>query len=380
MANIRIKPLSENLTIGKDELNKAATDPLSESDLVRRTHSPDSKGISHLVGMPAFHATPFTEGDTVITPVGQIKLTKGVLTNINSKKSVVKQLKAEYQAMIEALIAIGVDFRIFNLERGDKEIIRWLDEKRCGSIKFPRKQISRWLLYPRDMFVYIKALDTLLVHSELFKLRKDRMVSCEIIHSQWAEGGRVLLAEDRMIVGTHPEDKTRSQERKVLDRLREKGMNIAEIPCGLFYRIKSKGGGKLSLFYDNHIDRSACLLRGKKGDYHVVLGSGYRTGKLIDPLSYEASANLVRKACERIEAQVHVSKGKSVLFSISVVQFSNGKLLVTKGDEEILDIFEDIVGSENLFVTDIPISAYPVFAAAGLHCLITENPEPLVGF
>ena len=61
-----------------------------------------------------------------------------------------------------------------------------------------------------------------------------------------------------------------------------------------------------------------------------------------------------------------------------MVQFENGRVLATKEDDEVLAIVHDIVGPENLRVTDIPIVQYPIFGGAGLHCLITETPIPLI--
>jgi len=67
-----------------------------------------------------------------------------------------------------------------------------------------------------------------------------------------------------------------------------------------------------------------------------------------------------------------------VPYATAVMQFKNGKTLATGGDEELLVTLEDVVGSGNLHVTEIPFSAYPVFASAGLHCLVTETPGPLI--
>jgi hypothetical protein len=89
--------------------------------------------------------------------------------------------------------------------------------------------------------------------------------------------------------------------------------------------------------------------------------------------------DLVRRNCEEIEAEVHVPrKSLSVPLATAMVQFEDGRVLITGGDDEVLAAVADIVGSENIQTTDIPIVQYPIFGGAGLHCLITENPMPLV--
>jgi len=60
------------------------------------------------------------------------------------------------------------------------------------------------------------------------------------------------------------------------------------------------------------------------------------------------------------------------------VQFTSGDVLVTGGDEGTLAAVAEIVGNKHVLTTGVAISRYPVFAAAGIHCLITESPRPLM--
>ena len=336
------------------------------------------KDADYLVGMPIFNIAVPKRGAEILIPIGQNNLAYKTWKNSEGHNKILDRLKAEYRAIIKALIDLDIDFRVLNLQEGDQEVGSWLRDIGCGNLMFPLKRLSRWPIYPRDMFVYLKAVDTLLVHSRLFKLSKNLQTTCEVMHTTWGEGGKVLFCENRMLVGNHPEAMGKLADTEVIDRLREKGMRISAIPYALFNSLSQKSARKLSLYYESHLDLSASLLKGKDADYHLILDPGYRTGPLINPMSVEGSLDLVRIACEKIQVRVHIPRRLSVPYSTSAVQFHSGKVLATSGDEAILTTLRDIVGTENVHVTDTPIKTYPVFASAGLHCLVTENPTPLV--
>lgn len=44
----------------------------------------------------------------------------------------------------------------------------------------------------------------------------------------------------------------------------------------------------------------------------------------------------------------------------------------------MMALASEIVGAENFAATKTPVVHYPVFAGAGIHCLVTEYPKPLV--
>jgi hypothetical protein len=373
---IRIKPLADQIGIGRQELRTALDKP-PRNGMIKGTISLEKENERYLLGMPVFDGIPYKGKSPIIVPVEQSELARGVLRNTPSKAAMTRTLRSEYQSMVEALLEMKINFQILNLQAGDKEIRRWLSERGCRGAEFPLKKPSPWQLFPRDMFVYFEPLKTILVHSGLFKLQKDRSHICDIIHTELAEGGRVVFSDHHLVTGCHPEGL--KKKNKIILRLQERGMKTTILPYPIFACLSREGDGRiLSLYYEFHFDRSASLLKGRDGEYYLVLDPGYRTGSLMDPLAVQKSVDLARKECERHGVHVRVPRSFSTPYSTSAVQFDNGKVLVTGGDEEVLNTFADIVGSENLHVTDVPISAYPVFGAAGLHCLITENPGPLI--
>jgi hypothetical protein len=290
----------------------------------------------------------------------------------------VSGLKSEYRSIVKALLDLDIRFRVVDLERGDRDVGGWLRRKGCSSLQLPYKQIIHWQIFPRDMCVYIGRFNTLLVHPKIFKIPPTHLKGCRIIHTKYGEGGCVLMSGDRILLGCHPETGQRFQELKVLSQLRNKGMKAAFVPYALFYGLSPRGERKF-LFHHSHIDLSASLLKGKDGGFHLIIDPAYRTGPLSDPLSVEKSLDLVKQNCAEIDVEVHAPrKSLTIPFSTAMVQFENGKVLATCGDDDVLSTVADIAGSENIKVADIPIVQYPLFGGAGLHCLITENPLPLL--
>jgi len=375
---LNLTPLGKEIHVSGAEL-RAAIDPFPfvndspHQGLIR------GKRFSHILGTPDFASFPFKDESPVIVPVGQYDPAVKALHDFRGKKAMVSALKEEYRSIVQALTEMKVGFRVLNLDEGDRETGRWLRDLGIENIRFSAKKPTRWQVFPRDLFVYLQAQQALLAHSRLFRLHKTHLGDSVVFHTGLGEGGRVLFAGDRLIIGRHPEHSGRTGEGKALEYLREKGMKIARIPLALFYQIARKGAGqRLSLYYDLHIDRSASLLKGKDGTYHLVLDPGYRTGPLTNPLSVKESLDVVRKACEKIEVRVHTPEYVHAPYATSMVQFESGAVLASGGEDKMFLVIEEIVGSGNRQGTRVPLVAYPIFACAGLHCLNTENPEPLI--
>jgi hypothetical protein len=375
---IKIKPIENQVRINHDELRIISENRRSDR-IGGYPISLAEEEPQYLLGMPVYQGLPFMGRLPMIIPIGQHRLAIKILKEIPTEKVMLKRLISEYRAVVKALLRMGIDFKIMNLMDGEKTVRRWLLKKGCEGVEFPKEKPTHWHVFPRDMFVYLEEIRTILVHSRLFHIRKDRSSVCDIIHTELAEGGKILFSGDHLITGCHPEAIHRRGGNKVLNELKEKGMRITLIPHAIFFALSREMKGKpISTYYESHIDRSASLLRGKDGDYYLVLDPYYRTGPLAAPLSVQKSIDLVRKICEKNGIEVRVPASLSVPYGTSAVQCDDEKVLVTGGEEEILSTFADIVEGRNLYITEISLSAYPVFAGAGLHCLIAERPIPLI--
>ena len=376
MLKIKEIPLSQDAIVRADELEKVVQ-PTQTGQSARYFASQLKDVHSYLLGTPYFELN-YKKDIRQFIPVGQFKPALKIFRQTRNKTSMITDLKSEYRAIVKALFDLGTIFRVVDLERGDKIMGRWLRHKGCLSLELPYEQIIHWQIFPRDMCVYIKEGNTLLVHSNLFKVPLARINGCQIIHTKWGEGGRVLLSGNRMLLGCRPEARNRVKNAKIISQLRDMGMEVGFIPHAVFYGLSPKGE-KSFVFHHSHIDLSGSLLRGKDGGFHLVMDPHYRTGPLVDLLSVQASLDLVRRSCEEIEVEVHVpGKNLSVPLATAMVQFEDDRVLMTGGDDEVLGVVAGIVGSENIQMTDIPIVQYPIFGGAGLHCLITENPVSLV--
>lgn len=368
---VRVIPLPKDATASVEEVWAALREPPS----ARHLQGPSGAMPDYLVGTPAFRL-PFRAGVTYCLPVGQYHLARPVLKAALNRGTTAAHLAAEYRAMIQALIELGVSFRILNLDAADPTIRAWLVQQGCGAISFPVQGTPHWTVYPRDMFVCLEAIGALLVHSELFQLRPRFGGRAAVTHTTWAEGGKVLFSGRRMLVSRHPE-KSHPRETNVIAGLRERGMKVGVIPYPLFCDLSDKGEA-IRLSYNTHLDRIASLLTDEAGGCHLVIDPGYRTGLLTDPLSAHKSIDLVRRACEKTEVQVHTPQSLSVPYATSAVQFHDGRVLTTSGDPEVLGAFAQVVGPKKLKTTSAPVVFFPVFACAGLHCLIAENPDVLL--
>jgi hypothetical protein len=375
MIKIKAMPLKKFTQIADDELMNA----IHSLQSGKRIHpfSPVSDNHQYLLGTPYFNLN-FKKEILQFIPVGQYKPGLSVLRKTHNKQAMIAELRSEYRSIAEALVALDIKFRVVDLEKGDREMGRWLRRKGCLSLQLPYEQIIHWQLFPRDMWVLLKEVNILLVHPNLFNIPSSYLNGFKIFHSKWGEGGQALQSGDRIVLGCPPVKGKRIHDFKVISQLTEAGMKVAFIPYALFYGLSPRGETKL-LFHHSHIDLSASLLRGRDGGFHLILDPQYRTGALADPLPVAASIDLVRKKCDEIEVEVHVPrKGLSIPFATAMIQFENGKVLAAKGDDEILGIAAEIAGAENIKITDVPIVQYPIFGGAGLHCLVTENPLPLI--
>jgi len=318
MPIIKELPLEKHAFITSTELINSIQSNKSKRPTHTIYYPPDD--CQYLLGTPYFNLN-FKMDVRQFIPLGQYKQALRFFKNTHDKSAMVSGLKLEYRSIVKTLIDLGIRFRVVDLEKGDKDIGRWLRRKGCSSLHLPYEQITHWQIFPRDMFVYIKKVDVLMVHSRLFKIPSPVLNGCRIIHTKWGEGGRVLLSGDRMLLSRMPRLGRRAREDKVISQLRDMGIKAAFLPYALFYGLSPKGE-KAFLFHHSHIDLSGSLLKGKDGGFHLILDPDYRTGPLSDPSSVKASLDIVKQNCAEIDIEVHVpKKSLTIPFSTAMVRF-----------------------------------------------------------
>ena len=297
-------------------------------------------------------------------PIGQYNLIADVRLEIGGPCPAI--FREEYMAIATAIRAAGERFRVVNPGVGDTEV-----RALCDSPVYVNPAIKGVLrMYPRDMVADIGPC--ILINGHYFEgcLELDGKL---FMSSPFGEGG-VLLSRGGVGVTSYyfgPDWEAWSDpEREDLGR--EAGLNIAVVSACYTRECES-------YFSDPHIDRVASLVEGVDGGMHLLLDPQYVGYDYKERLPTEP-IDVVKRSCEPLEIEVHTPKRMMLPYSVSVLQLPNGNVVMTSGDEVMYDLVCEIVGEDRVFLTPVPIRAYPAYAYAGIHCLVTEYPDSLGDF
>jgi hypothetical protein len=160
------------------------------------------------------------------------------------------------------------------------------------------------------------------------------------------------------------------------------GLQVAIIPQIVASVFTSEGGITDRCFGNDHLDRSMCLIKGQDGQIHFIAEPLLflvkwinRTKLRWEPMDPDESWQLIERTCDSIGVIPHrPQQSLQIPYSLNLVQFFDGRILMTGGEPQIAALLRDIVGKNKVFETRIPIVHYPAWAQAGIHCLITEAP------
>jgi len=308
--------------------------------------------------------------------LGNVAVARTILADSGDAPRFSRQFDAEYRSILDALLEAGMPFRVLNLHAATTDLSAQLRADRYPGFRIDAPEQGSTYLYPRDLMVYLRSHDIALTSATWLKPGAGDRGGVSCWPTCWSEGGRVLFSDDTLVVFRHPE-KAEAPEQETLNRLRDRGLRVVEIPAGIFGTIDQEG--HLSgLFYDHHIDRAAGLVRGPDGTGHLLLGPGYRTGPLNAPLDAHESIAVVRRICEAAGIQVHGIPDTALPYATSLVQSPEGTVVISGGNESVAEVLETIIGAEAVVPTALPITHFPVFASAGIHCLVTESPDFLL--
>lgn len=308
--------------------------------------------------------------------LGSAEAARAILADSNDESRFGHRFEAEYRSVLDALLEAGMPFRVLNLHAATSELSTQLRADHYPGFRIDVPQQGSTFLYPRDLMVYLRTHDIALTSPTWLKPGAGDRGGVSCWPTCWSEGGRVLFSDETLIVFRHPE-KTEAPDQETLRRLRDRGLRVVEIPAGIFCSLDQEG--HLSgLFHDHHIDRAAGLVRGPDGTGHLLLGPGYRTGPLNAPLDAEQSIAVVRRICETADIQVHGIPDTALPYATSLVQSPEGTVVISGGNESVAEVLETILGANAVVPTALPITHFPVFASAGIHCLVTESPDFLL--
>lgn len=335
-----------------------------------------------LVGEPMFGSEP---KDEHLAPVGQAELCLKILEETQDFNEVVARLREEYVSIVWMLKQMGIELRIIYAHEDlvDEKTLKFCTEAlQCKLVGFPKEYFPPSVVYPRDFSVLLSGI--LLVNSQVTQILVERRGNYEIIASPYGEGGRVLHCRDVVLVGeriikeggsSHPADQSE------LRRITPTGTRIGLLPLPMFTRLGFQG----RVQFNDHVDRVGCLIFGKDGGLHHVVDPKIQTIKWRGskatpwtPVGPRETFEKLTRICEPLEITVHRPRTMLVPYSLNLLQFPDGRVLMTGGDEPVAEVISEIVGEENVFRTPTPIRFLPTWVYAGIRCIVNEAPLPLL--
>ena len=302
----------------------------------------------------------------------QLDLSLKARKRYRTKRSRINRLREEYISIARSLRLMEIDFSVALSHFGelDKELCTFLDTF-IGENKVPLPEYfsPKITAFPRDLCV---SLPSITMTHPGFTLKEE---SDDLFTSPYGEGGRVLYCGNRVLIGECiPGQELQTPHHYEL--LRKRGFQVAAFPLAHTIGTDKVNG------YGGHLDRTACLIKGQSGKTHLVIDPEIeilRTKAVlsdgrfhVEVLSHQETMKFILSICEPLQIEVHAPEKVTVPGSLCLIQFGDGRVLMTSGDKSVADTVCNIVGKDKVNYTDIPIEVYPAFAFAGIRCLIGE--------
>lgn len=330
--------------------------------------------MSIILGEPIFRVK-FQE---LISESGQTRLCRKIKNRLQNKNEIFKRIKEEWMAIARALYGMNVPFgvlfaheKLFDHDAFD--LTKSLEAKfvRLNNCKLP-ETLS---MFPRDLCMLF---DDLLLFHPSFDAEETRHNGQLITSSPYGEGGRTLYSGKTILVCEGIVGRDYSQTKKI-QFLTKLGYKVETLPFPLANTYTETGG-----HYAYHLDKVACFIKGKDGADHLILDPKYESFRAADHSEDNVSniritgrvetLSYIFDVCEPLGIKLHVPTRLSVPASLCLHQFSDGRILMTSGDDEIAELVSAIVGEDKVTLTEIPIEWYPTMLRAGIRCLIGELP------
>lgn len=315
-----------------------------------------------------------------IAPVGQIHLCQRILRETQDVQQILENLRQEYLAIAYALKMMGIDFRIIYSHRKEtdmKVLGACIEMLGCKFAGFPQTFSPDVVSYPRDLFTVLP--NFILSNPQRVKLGKKARNRRDIVSSPYGEGGRILVCGTTALAGEKLIPENKPSQNPEAEELAKMGLKVGLFPIPLAEEFSTEGLGN-RLLPNDHLDRVACLIKGIDEKIHLVVDSQICTGELEDkkwkPLTPQESLEKIKVVSERLGITCHTTE-MEVPYSLNLMQFYDGRILMTRGDNSAEKVIAEVAGKENITTTEIPIRFLPVYTYAGIRCWINEMPKIL---
>lgn len=227
--------------------------------------------------------------------------------------------------------------------------------------------LSKLKGYPRDYYTQFGKwlfCETDPHQAELLRKKVYKVESATL-----SEGGAVLYAGKAIIVSGYV---WKTTPHFYFDRLREEGYQIARVP-----KVKPEGqsSGKKE-YAHSHIDGHAALIENPRTHQLTFL---YAKSYAEQDETTRSDLQEAARTVGAIPLEIDDSELPHLAFNFP--QFPNGKIVCPRGGKFMGGVYkkssleielERIVGSENVILTDTPITYFPKYTQAGIRCL-TNN-------
>lgn len=340
----------------------------------------------YLVGEPLRLGALPTE---LYAPAGQIELFRRVAAEIRDRglTNMQRLLGEEYLAIVHCLWQMGIDSKLAlaHPDQVDQRVYLTCAAFGCRAVEFGAAFTPAATGYPRD-FCTMMGKTFLFSPHAVQKLKLSESHGWKMRISSFGEGGRVLVQGNTVVccervILNEGKSTPAHEELRVLEG---EGIEVGTFPSPLNFRVAT-GSGTMSLFSSDHIDRVACLLQGKDGLLYLVVDPGIKTadwtrpanGKPWSVRNAEDTTKYLEASLYHHNIRVRSPATMKVPYALNLLQFPDGRVLMTGGDPHVKALVASIVGERNVFETPIPIRYYPVIMRAGIRCLVSEAPMPI---
>lgn len=336
-----------------------------------------------IVGAPIF-----SNGITDLplrSPLGQTDAYQRARREITSGTELMQAQACEWVSVIVQLFEMKIQFQVLSAHERFciPELLDGLQTKFGLVVARITDQVATDVVrYPRDLATRLPNGTVLIDEDQALALLGLRSSSPSLRFSPFGQGGRLhirqdiaLLYQDLVSGGSNIERWAGSD----LKPLRQAGLRIGLLPNAMTYQEERGFRGYVP---DSHPDRVCGLLEDQQGKLHLIVHpkvqSGFQGLSRKPRFNTKATLAQIQHVCQPLGIKLHVPGNLTVPGSLCFVQFADGRVLMTGGEPELSQLVRTIVGSEQVFETDVPIQQLPAWCLAGIHCLVNDIPQELL--
>ncbi len=304
-------------------------------------------------------------------PYGQWPLIQKVRQEIHTVREAHEAVLVEHIAVGEALEAMGVPF-FMAAHPSTPSTIRDLFATGNCNMRTINSFERTHQLYPRD---YATLIDNQLVLVQPGFESTCPHPDVQVVESPYATGGRIHYRAGIVFINPHPHVE---KDTSVAMPLLKAGLKVFALPNAIMVGKNKKG--RQTVMFDDHVDRVSGLIEASDGSLHLFVDDTVVGAIDRDTMKNPTrTLDWYRKACDAAEVTLHVMSDITTPYAMGFWQAPDGRVIVTGGEPELADALRKLVGTDGVFVTKLPIRHYPTWLQAGIHCLIGELPDWILG-